>query len=247
MPPFFILEPESMLELNNKVILVTGATGTLGKAAAQTFATTNAKLILTGRNPQKLTQVTKQLAYNNCTAQACNLINEQEVQLLTQHALDTFGRIDVLLNIAGGFSMGPQVHELSNEDFKNMFEMNFISTLNTCKSVIPIMLTQGSGKIINVSARAATEGKGKMAPYCISKSAVVTLTECLAAEHKQDNININCVLPGTIDTPTNRSDMPNADFSTWVPPEEIANMMLFLSSDHANSVNGAIVPVYGKS
>ena len=246
MPPFFIVE-KSMLGLNEKVVLITGVTGTLGSATAQVFANNGAKLTLTGRDPYKLSQVTKRLNYADCVPQSCNLIDEQEVKLLIQTALDKFGRIDVLLNVAGGFSMGPHVHELTNKDFSSMFEMNFISTLNTCKAAIPIMLTQGSGKIINVSARAATEGKGKMAPYCISKSAVVTLTECLAAEHKQDNININCVLPGTIDTPTNRSDMPNADFSTWVPPEEIANMMLFLSSDHANSVNGAIVPVYGKS
>ena len=143
--------------------------------------------------------------------------------------------------------MGPQVHELSHEDFNIMFEMNFTSTLNTCKAVIPHMLAQGEGRIINVSARAATEGKGKMAPYCISKSAVVTLTESLAAEHKQDNININCILPGTIDTETNRNDMPSADHSTWVPPEDIANSMLYLSSELSNSINGAIIPVYGKS
>jgi NAD(P)-dependent dehydrogenase (short-subunit alcohol dehydrogenase family) len=109
------------------------------------------------------------------------------------------------------------------------------------------MLKQGTGRIVNVSARAAVEGKDKMAPYCISKSAIVTLTESLAAEHKSNDININCVLPGTIDTPTNRSDMPNADFTTWVPTEDIANTMLYLSSELANSVNGAIVPVYGKS
>ena len=109
------------------------------------------------------------------------------------------------------------------------------------------MMQQGSGKIVNISARAATEGKGKMAPYCISKSAVITLTESLAAEHKHDNININAILPGTIDTETNRKDMPNADHSTWVPPTDLANTMLFLSSGLASSINGAIVPVYGRS
>ena len=86
-----------------------------------------------------------------------------------------------------------------------------------------------------------------MAPYCISKSAVITLSESLTAEHKDNDININCILPGTIDTPTNRNDMPNADFSTWVPTEDIANVMLYLSSELANSVNGAILPVVGKS
>lgn len=236
-----------MLDLDKKVVLITGASGALGSATARVFADNNAKLVLTGRNINKLSTVEAQLSNQYHTTQSCNLNNEQDVRRLIQHALDQYGRIDVLLNIAGGFTMGSKVHELSSEDFNTMFEMNFLSTFNTCKAVIPIMLTQGSGKIVNVSARAAEAGKEKMAPYCISKRAVVTLTECLAAEHKNDNITINCVLPGTIDTPTNRDDMPKADHSTWVPPEEIANMMLFLSSDHAHSVNGAIIPVYGKS
>ncbi len=144
--------------------------------------------------------------------------------------------------------MGKRVHELtSDDDFNKMFNMNFISTLNTCKKVILHMQKQGEGRIVNVSAHAATKGKAKMAPYCISKSAVITLSESLTAEHKDNDININCILPGTIDTPTNRNDMPNADFSTWVPTEDIANVMLYLSSELANSVNGAILPVVGKS
>ena len=235
-----------MLELNKKIVLITGATGALGKATAQIFANANTRLVLTGRDPDKLATLTQSLPHNTIS-QPCDLCDAGQVKQLVQLTLDKFGRIDVLLNIAGGFSMGPQVHELTELDFDTMFAMNFTSTLNTCKSVIPVMLTQGSGKIVNISARAATEGKAKMAPYCISKHAVVTLTECLAVEHKQNNININCILPGTIDTETNRKDMPNADHNSWVPPEDIANMMLFLSSEHAHSVNGAIIPVYGKS
>lgn len=236
-----------MIDLNNKVVLITGATGALGQVTANVFSQANSTLILTGRNLNKLNILSDQLFECTNAFKDCDLCDEKEVHNLVQFAFDQFGRIDVLLNIAGGFAMGPQVHELSHEDFNIMFEMNFTSTLNTCKAVIPHMLAQGEGRIINVSARAATEGKGKMAPYCISKSAVVTLTESLAAEHKQDNININCILPGTIDTETNRNDMPNADHSSWVPPEDIANGMLYLSSELSNAINGAIIPVYGKS
>lgn len=109
------------------------------------------------------------------------------------------------------------------------------------------MLQQGGGKIVNVSARAANEGKGKMGPYCASKAAVITLTESLAAEHKYNNINVNCILPGTIDTPQNRSDMPDANFSRWVPPAALADVIVFLSSDAARGVTGAAIPVYGQS
>jgi NAD(P)-dependent dehydrogenase (short-subunit alcohol dehydrogenase family) len=236
-----------MITLNNKVVLITGTTGALGNATANVFAQANAKLALTGRSQKKLESLHPAFSSNECIIKSADLSSEQETQDLIDKIIEHYGRIDVLLNVAGGFDMGKRVHELTPDDFNNMFNMNFISTLNACKKVIPHMLKQGAGRIVNVSARAATEGKGKMAPYCISKSAVVTLTESLAAEHKSNDININCVLPGTIDTPTNRNDMPNADFSTWVPTEDIANAMLYLSSELSASINGAIVPVYGKS
>ena len=116
-----------------------------------------------------------------------------------------------------------------------------------CRAVIPHMLNKGKGKIVSVAARAAVEGKAKMAPYCVSKAAVITLTQSLAAEHKFNNINVNCILPGTIDTPQNRTDMPDADFSKWVPTTDLANEILHLCSEQAKGVTGAAVPVYGRS
>ena len=116
-----------------------------------------------------------------------------------------------------------------------------------CRAVIPHMLEKKKGKIVNVAARAATEGKAKMAPYCVSKAAVVTLTQSLAAENKMNNINVNCILPGTVDTQQNRSDMPDANFSNWVPTTDLANEILHLCSEQAKGVTGAAVPVYGKS
>ncbi|MEM8844805.1 MAG: SDR family NAD(P)-dependent oxidoreductase [Pseudomonadota bacterium] len=232
--------------MENKVVLITGATGALGSAAANVFDKASANLALTGREQAKLQEISTQLSKNHFI-NSCDLSSETECENLISKVIDYYGSIDILLNVAGGFAMGPKVHELRPDDFTHMFNTNFISTFNTCKSVIPQMIQQGAGRIINVSARAATEGKAKMAPYCISKSAVVTLTESLAAEHKQDDINVNCILPGTIDTQTNRKDMPNADYSTWVPTMDLANTMLFLSSNLANSINGALIPVYGKS
>lgn len=236
-----------MINLQNKVVLITGATGALGNTTANIFAQANAKLALTGRTQKKLEVLQPAFANTECMLQAADLCDELQTQALINNVVSRFGQIDILLNVAGGFDMGKQVHELSADDFNKMFNMNFISTLNMCKQVIPQMLKQNTGRIVNISARAATEGKGKMAPYCISKSSVITLTESLSEEHKQSDININAILPGTIDTPTNRNDMPNADFNTWVPCEDLANTMLYLSSDLANSVNGAIIPVYGKS
>jgi NAD(P)-dependent dehydrogenase (short-subunit alcohol dehydrogenase family) len=126
-------------------------------------------------------------------------------------------------------------------------DLNARSVFNTCRRVIPNMLDNGGGRIVNVSARAAEQGKGRMGPYCASKAAVLTLTESLAAENKFNNININCILPGTIDTPQNREAMPDADFGKWVPPAALADVVMFLASDAARCVTGAAIPVYGQS
>jgi NAD(P)-dependent dehydrogenase (short-subunit alcohol dehydrogenase family) len=128
-----------------------------------------------------------------------------------------------------------------------MLDLNARTVFNTCRTVIPHMLAQGSGRIINVAARAALEGKAHMAPYCVSKAAVITLTESLAAEHKDRDITVNCILPGTLDTPQNRAAMPDQDHTQWVPPAALADVILFLASDAARCVTGAAVPVYGRS
>ena len=237
-----------MITLNDKIILITGVTGALGRSTAECFQQAGATLAITGRTADKLAQLETELKLgSDHHAQACDLTDLQQCTQMIDTLIERYGRIDALLNVAGGFAMGKTVDTLTDEDFNAMFDMNFTSSFNTCRSVMPHMIQPGHGNIVNVSARAAIAGKGKMAPYCISKSAVVTLTESLAAEHQADDININCILPGTIDTAINRADMPNADHSTWVPCEDLAHSMLFLTSPLARSINGAVIPVYGKS
>jgi NAD(P)-dependent dehydrogenase (short-subunit alcohol dehydrogenase family) len=109
------------------------------------------------------------------------------------------------------------------------------------------MLERGSGKLIHVSARIALQGSANSGVYSAAKSAVVRLTESLGAELRDAGLNANCILPGTIDTPQNRRERPDADFSRWVQPEEIASVILFLASDAARAINGAAIPVYGRS
>jgi NAD(P)-dependent dehydrogenase (short-subunit alcohol dehydrogenase family) len=128
-----------------------------------------------------------------------------------------------------------------------MLNLNARTALVLSRAVVPHLLEQGSGKIVHVAARAALKGGANSAAYSVSKSAIMRLVESMAAELRHKNINVNCVLPGTIDTPQNRQDMPNADHSRWVPPEAIADVMLFLASDAARAVHGAAVPVYGRS
>jgi NAD(P)-dependent dehydrogenase (short-subunit alcohol dehydrogenase family) len=237
-----------MSEFKDKVVLITGAAGNLGQAAARIFAAKGAHLALMDRNENGL-QATRDGLPVDTTVNLypTDLINPDSVTASVDKILADMGRIHVLANIAGGFTMGPMLHETPDKDWDFMLNLNARSVFNTCRAVIPGMLTQGGGRVVNVSARAAKEGKAKMAPYCASKAAVITLTESLAAEHKLNNINVNCILPGTVDTPQNRADMPDADHSKWVAPAALADVIALLASDAARAVTGAAVPVYGQS
>ena len=143
--------------------------------------------------------------------------------------------------------MGPPLHETSDADWDFMLDLNLRTVFNTCRAVIPRMLAGAHGRIVNIAARAADAPKARMAPYNISKAGVITLTESLAAEHRDDGITVNCILPGTIDTPANRADMPDADHARWVAPADLASVIAFLLSDAARAINGAAIPVYGRS
>jgi len=237
-----------MGEFNNQVVLITGAAGNLGQAAAEVFASKGARLALMDRDESGLTAARNALpADATVSLYPTDLIDPDSVAASVEKILAEMQHIHVLANIAGGFTMGPMLHETQDKDWDFMFNLNARSVFNTCRAIVPGMLTQGGGRIINVSARAAQDGKAKMAPYCASKSAVITLTESLAAEHKFNNINVNCILPGTVDTPQNRADMPQADHSKWVAPAALADVIAFLASTAARSVTGAAVPVYGQS
>jgi NAD(P)-dependent dehydrogenase (short-subunit alcohol dehydrogenase family) len=158
-------------------------------------------------------------------------------------ARSAFGRMDVLCNIAGGFKMGEAVHETSDETWQLMFDLNVRTLLNAVRAVVPFMVGARSGKIVNVGAFAAREGAARMGAYIAAKSTVIRLTESMSAELRGSGINVNCVLPTTIDTPQNRRAMPDADPAKWVAPADLAKTMMFLASDDARAVHGAAVPV----
>jgi NAD(P)-dependent dehydrogenase (short-subunit alcohol dehydrogenase family) len=232
-------------DLSGKVAVVTGASGNLGRAVAAAFESAGARLALVDRSEEALGNI-----YGVGPTRfgvVADLTDEASVSAAVGAIAAHYGRIDILANIAGGFRMGPPVHETPVETWDLMMNMNARTVFLTARAVIPSMLANGWGRIINVSARAAVQPKGWMVPYCVSKAAVITLTEGLAAEHRSDGITVNCVLPGTIDTPHNRADMPDADWSQWVPPAALADVILFLASDAARAVNGTAVPVYGAS
>jgi NAD(P)-dependent dehydrogenase (short-subunit alcohol dehydrogenase family) len=152
-----------------------------------------------------------------------------------------------LCNLAGGFQMGDKVHELTADTWSFMMELNAGSVLRMTHAVVPHMLKAGGGKIVNIGAYSALSGKAEMSAYIASKSAVIRLTESMAAELRGHNINVNCVLPSIIDTPQNRAAMPKADPSKWVAPAALADVLMFLCSPAARAIHGAAIPVVGLS
>ena len=236
-----------MVSDNKQVVIVTGAVGNLGQAVAGVLD--GARRVLVDRSAERLVQRYPRLA---SSADALligdvDLADERSVQRVAAMALERFGRIDALLNTVGGFAGGKAIHEDELGNWDRMFEINVRTILLACRAVIPTMIRQGQGAIVNVAARAALSGVAGLGAYCAAKSAVIRLTESLAQELKPHGVRANCVLPGTIDTPQNRKDMPDADFSKWVAPVEIARVMAFLASSDASAISGAAIPVYGRS
>ena len=231
---------------SNQVVVITGAAGALGSTVAELFFRAGANIALVDISFAKLTRPRWKHAKNVGLFET-DLTNVNSVNESVAQIIERFGKIDCLANVAGGFKMGPMVHETPVSDWDFMINLNVKSVFLMCRAVVPHMLEKKKGKIVKGAARAAVEGKAKMAPYCVSKAAVVTLTQSLAAEHKMNNINVNCILPGTVDTPQNRNDMPDANFSNWVPTTDLANELLHLCSEQAKGVTGAAVPVYGES
>ena len=236
-----------MNSLKDKVTIITGAVGNLGTATARCFQQSGAKTVLVDRSPDRVREAFKQIvnSKDHLLAGGIDLTSIESIGKLVEQTLTRFGRVDALVNTVGAFRGGKPVHEADPADWDLLFNANARTTLMCCRAVIPQMMKQKGGKIINVSSREGLEAHAGFAAYSASKSAVLRLTESLAAELKASDINVNCIMPSVIDTPQNRAAMPNADFSKWVAPEAIADVIAFLASDAARAVNGAALPVYG--
>lgn len=222
-----------MDDFRGKVVVVTGAAGALGTAVAHEFASRGAKLALV----DIIAIAGPQLSLVG------DLTDTRAAQTIVANITGKLGRIDVLANVAGGFTMGDTVHETTDATWKFMFDLNVTTMLNMVRATVPTMLAAGRGKIVNIGARAGLKGVGRMGAYCASKSVVIRLTESLADELKGSGINVNCILPSIIDTARNRQDMPDADHTRWVAPEDLARAIAFLASDAAHAIHGVALPV----
>lgn len=229
-----------------RTVMITGAAGHLGRAVAAGFSAEGANLVLVDRDTALLQQAFGADGGTRLFA-PCDLLAADQVQAAVDAALARFSRIDVLCNIAGGFRMGEAVHETSDASWDLLLDLNARTLLHTARAVVPAMLRNGAGKIVNVGAFSALKGLAQMGAYTASKSVVMRLTEAMAAELRERGINVNCVLPTIIDTPDNRRAMPDADPARWVAPADLAAVIRFLASDAARAVHGAALPVTGLS
>ncbi|MEC8833412.1 MAG: SDR family NAD(P)-dependent oxidoreductase [Pseudomonadota bacterium] len=222
-----------MSEFDNKTAVVTGAAGALGRAVADIFHESGARVI-------GVDVVPFEAAYEIHQA---DLIDPEGAKQVVK----SVGAIDILANVAGGFTMGDSVADTSDDTWDFMFNLNARTVLNMARAVVPHMVERKSGKIINIGARAGLRGSASMAAYAASKSVVIRLTESLADELKATGVNVNCILPSIINTERNRADMPNANFSQWVAPGALAKVVHFLASEAADPIHGAAIPVEGLS
>jgi NAD(P)-dependent dehydrogenase (short-subunit alcohol dehydrogenase family) len=238
-----------MFDFTGKVVIVTGAAGNLGSGVAQAFLKSGANLVLVDHSQGKFASLFPDLinSKDHLLEEGVDLTEKEPVNRLADKVYNQFGSIYALVNIAGGYRGGTPVHDTPLETWDFLLNLNARTVFSACQAVIPIMLNQGSGKIINIAARQGLKGGAKMGAYSVSKSAVIRLTESMSAELKAHNINVNCILPGTIDTPENREAMPASDFNRWVSPNDLAEVILFLASPSARAIHGASIPVYGLS
>jgi len=220
-----------MVDFDGRHLLITGAEGALGSAVADRALELGARLTLVDlKMPQGGAEA-------NCLA--LNLLDADAVN----DALAQAGPFDSVLHVAGGFDMGPAVHEMTPEALAAMISLNVTTLHNVVRAVVPQMLGRPGSAIVTVGAYSALSGKANMGAYCSAKSMVMRLSESLAAELGPQGIRVNSVLPGIIDTPANRQSMPDADRSGWTSPSAVADVMLFLCSAQARAINGALVPV----
>jgi NAD(P)-dependent dehydrogenase (short-subunit alcohol dehydrogenase family) len=227
-------------------VLITGAAGSLGRALAAHFEAQGATLVLVDLDIAALQRGYPEPSEHRWLV-AANLLEADSVSAAVAGALERFGHIDAVCNIAGGFAMGPAVHETSATDWQKMQDINVGTLLNVVRAVVPPMLDAGRGHIVNVAALGGLHGGAQMAAYSAAKSAVIRVTEAMSDELRERGINVNCVMPSIIDTAPNRAAMPDADPNRWVAPQDLASVIGFLCSDAARAVHGAAIPVRGLS
>jgi NAD(P)-dependent dehydrogenase (short-subunit alcohol dehydrogenase family) len=225
--------------MNGKVVVVTGALGALGKVVAETALARGARVVGIDYAPAQSPATPDRLELGGV-----DLTDAAQARRAIDSAASHFGKLDALINIAGGFAF-ETVADGDPKTWQRMYALNVTTALNASRAAIPHLTASNAARIVNVGAMGALQAGAGMGAYAASKAGVHRLTEALAAEQK-GKITVNAVLPSIIDTAANRASMPNADFAKWVTPQELAEVILFLASDAASAITGALLPVNGR-
>jgi len=231
--------------MHGKTIVVTGAFGALGTVVAEMAAKRGASVALVDHAEGGPEGLAERLGSGVLLVGGVDLASLAAAETAIASVKARFGRLDALINIAGGFQWDT-IADGKVDSWDRMYAINLKTALNASKAALPHLMESGAGRIVNVGAQSALHAASGFGPYAASKSAVHRLTESLADELKLKGVTVNAVMPSIIDTAANRRDMPKADFSRWVAPADLAAVILFLASDAAKAVTGALIPVSGQ-
>jgi NAD(P)-dependent dehydrogenase (short-subunit alcohol dehydrogenase family) len=229
----------------DRAAIVTGGTGGLGSAVVGRLLDDGWRVVVPWIAEDELERVQRTEGLELIKA---DLFERESVREVIDAAVgDGAPALRGLVNLVGGFAMGKRVHETPIEEFEKQFRLNLRPAYLMTQAAVPQMLAHGGGSIVCVGTRAALQPFKGAAGYISSKAAVIAFAAAVAAEYKDDGIRCNAILPSVIDTPGNRTSMPNADFDRWVKPAEIAGVIAHLLSEDSAPVSGAAIPVYGRS
>lgn len=233
--------------LAGRVALVAGGTGGLGRAVSLAFLEEGARVVVTYRRQEEFDLLMSEAgaAGSRLEGHRADVTDEAAAGELVEGVFARHGRLDALVNTVGGYAGGAKLWELETKVFDQMLNLNLRSGYALSRAAVRVMLKQGRGAIVNVASQAAVSPGAGAGAYAASKAAAVALIESLAGDLKGTGVRVNSILPSIIDTEANRRTMPDADFSKWPKPRDIARVILFLSGDDARVVHGAAIPVYG--
>lgn len=236
---------------NDKIAIVTGGTGALGRVIVNHFAEQGMKVYVPVRSMPEFMKVFEQTDETEFRGLPkryglpCDATNEVDVKEFCDNVVKQEKRIDFLINTVGGYHPKRNVADTDKELIEKQLLLNFYTTFFFTKHSLTYFKMSKFGRVVSIGAKPAVETTAGKFAYSFSKMGVVNLMQTLAAEHKDDNITFNTIIPSVIDTPANRESMQNQDFSKWVTPQEISEKCLFLCSDEGKSINGEIIKMYG--
>lgn len=232
---------------SGSVALIAGGTGGLGRAVSLAFLEDGADVVVTYRKNEEYLALTKDSGKHSSrlTGHQVDVTDEAAVRQLIDTVLAKHGRVSILVNSVGAYAGGTKLWEIKPNVFELMQTLNLRSGYVLSSAVVPAMLRQKTGSIVNIASKAAVEHAAGAAAYAASKAASLAMIDCLAEDLRGTGVRANSVLPSIMDTEANRKAMPGADFTKWPKTEDIARVILFLCSDDAKVIHGAAIPVYG--